>query len=58
MRVNVGDATVNVADVQKIINGALGMTAPTGGLNHDGTVNVTDVQIVINAALGLGCSRY
>lgn len=50
------DGSTNVADVQLMINEALG-TAPAGNdLNVDGVVNVADVQIVINAALGLGCS--
>jgi hypothetical protein len=46
---------VNVADVQAVINEALGQAAANNDLNHDGVVNVADVQIVINAALGLGC---
>jgi hypothetical protein len=45
----------NVADVQVIINEALGVVPPTNDLNEDGVVNVVEVQIVINAALGLGC---
>src|SRR6185436_7413228 len=49
------DGTANVADVQLIINEALGVTSPLHDLNHDGFVNVADVQKVINAALGLGC---
>lgn len=51
-----GDGPVTVADVQRIINEALGGVAPVHDLNHDGAVNVADIQIVINAALGLGCS--
>jgi hypothetical protein len=50
------DGVTNVADVQLIINEALGLSPPANDLNHDGVVNVADVQIVINAALGLGCS--
>ncbi len=50
------DGSANVADVQLIINEALGVSPPTHDLNHDGTVNVADVQKVINSALGLGCS--
>ena len=49
------DGTVNVADVQLIINEALGVVPAVHDLNHDGAVNVADVQKVINAALGLGC---
>lgn len=50
------DGTVNVVDVQREINEALGVAAATHDLNQDGQVNVVDVQIVINAALGLGCT--
>jgi uncharacterized repeat protein (TIGR01451 family) len=50
-----GDGSVNVSDVQTIINQALGVVPATNDLNHDGIVNVSDVQKVINAALGLGC---
>ena len=50
-----GDGNVNVADVQVIINEALGVIPAVHDLNHDGVVNVGDVQKVINAALGLGC---
>ncbi len=48
-----GDSSVNVSDVQFIINQAL-----TGvpSVCHSGGVNVSDVQRVINAVLGLGCS--
>ena len=47
---------VNVADVQLIINEALGLAPTVNDLNGDGVVNVADVQIEINAALGLGCA--
>ena len=50
------DGTTNVADVQLIINQALGVIPAVNDLNGDGVVNVADVQIVINAALGLGCT--
>jgi uncharacterized repeat protein (TIGR01451 family) len=49
-----GDGTVNVVDVQLIINEALGVTPAVNDLNGDSVVNVVDVQILINAALGLG----
>ena len=49
------DGVTNIADVQFLINQALGVTSATGNLDGDGGVNVVDVQIVINAALGLGC---
>ena len=50
-----GDGTVNVTDVQTLVNEALGVIAASHDLNHDGLVNVADVQKLINAALGLGC---
>jgi hypothetical protein len=46
---------VNVADVQTMVNEALGVAAPANDLNGDGVVNAVDVQIVTNAALKLGC---
>jgi hypothetical protein len=49
------DQTVNVSDVQIMINEALGVAAAINDLNHDGTVNVADVQLVINSVLGFGC---
>jgi hypothetical protein len=49
------EGTVNVADVQLIINEALGAAPPLNDLNGDGVVNVHDVQIEVNAALGSGC---
>ena len=49
------DGVTNVADVQLIINEALGVAPAVHDLNRDGAVNVADVQKVINAALGLGC---
>jgi hypothetical protein len=50
------DTFVNVADVQAIINEALGVTSANNDLTGDGNVTVADVQIVINGALGLGCN--
>ena len=50
------DGSINVADVQLIINEALGVAPAVDDMNGDGVVNVADVQIVINAALGLGCA--
>jgi len=47
--------SITVADVQLMINQALGVAPVTMDLDGDGVVNVVDVQIVINAALGLGC---
>jgi hypothetical protein len=49
------DGSADVADVQIIINEALGARAAADDLNHDGVVNVADVQKLINAVLGLGC---
>ena len=50
-----GDITAGVADVQAVVNQALGIDPPAYDLNSDGVVNVADIQVVINAALGLGC---
>jgi hypothetical protein len=50
------DGSVNITDLQLIINEALGTGTPLHDLNGDGLVNVIDVQADINAALGLGCS--
>jgi hypothetical protein len=41
--------TTNVADVQSVINQALGATSASSDMNGDGIVNVVDVQIVIDA---------
>jgi hypothetical protein len=51
---NAGGATA--ADVQTIVDQALGKVRAVNDLNGDGAVNVVDVQIEINADLGLGCS--
>jgi hypothetical protein len=50
------NGNINVADVQVVINEALGAMQPSSDLNGDGMVNVVDVQIVINAVLGLSCT--
>jgi hypothetical protein len=51
-----GDSVTNVADVQAILNQALGASPSVAGdLNGDGAIDVVDVEIVINAALNLGC---
>ena len=50
-----GDRAASVADVQSMINQALGSVPPVYDLNSDGSVNVADVQIVIDAVLGQGC---
>jgi uncharacterized repeat protein (TIGR01451 family) len=46
----------SVADVQQIVNEALGLAPPANDLNGDTIVNVLDVQIVVNAVMGMGCS--
>lgn len=50
-----GDTTTTIADLQRIINEALGAPPATHDLNNDGVVNVVDIQIVIEALFGLGC---
>jgi len=50
------NGNITVADVQLVINEALGAAWAGNDLNEDGVVNVVDVQIEINAALGLGCA--
>jgi len=49
------NGNINIADVQLIINEALGVTPAVNALNGDGVVNVADVQIEINAVISLGC---
>ena len=47
-----GDGTVNIADVNLIINWILsGSTDPAGDVNGDGTINIADINAVINAIL-------
>jgi hypothetical protein len=48
----------NVADVQLIVNQALGTSRAINDLDQDGVVTVVDVQIVINAALLLPCTAH
>jgi hypothetical protein len=50
------DGVVNIADVQTMINEALGASACTTDLSGDGKCDVVDVQIVITAALGGPCN--
>ena len=50
------DGKTDVADVQAVIDEALGVVPAVHDLNKDGSVNVLDIQIAINAALGLGCA--
>jgi hypothetical protein len=48
--------SANVANVQLLINQALGKQSPANDLNKDGVVNVVDIQIEIDAVLGTGCA--
>jgi hypothetical protein len=50
-----GDNAPSVADVQLIVNEALGVAEPQNDMNRDGVVNVADVQKIADAAIGLGC---
>jgi len=50
-----GDPTASIADVQFIVNEALGIAAANNDLNADGAVNIADVQKVANAAMNSGC---
>ena len=49
-----GDGTVDISDVNKVINMMLGKIGPTvvGDVNGDGQVDISDVNMVINAMLG------
>lgn len=49
------DAQVGVADVQSLVNQALGIATPSNDLTGDGVVNVLDVQVMTNAVLNEGC---
>jgi uncharacterized repeat protein (TIGR01451 family) len=51
----VGNGPPTVADVQLIVNEALGVASTFHDLNRDGAVNVADIQKEMNAALGNGC---
>ena len=51
-----GDGVADVADVQALVNEALGAKQAANDLTGDGVVNVVDIQIEINAALSLGCA--
>jgi hypothetical protein len=50
-----GGTTPTVADVQMIVNEALGIYPAEFDLNGDGSINVLDIQIVIVAALSASC---
>jgi len=51
-----GNGIVNAADVQLLVNAALGETSVASGLAQNGVVNVVGVEIVIGAAMGWGCN--
>jgi len=53
-----GTVNLSAADVQTVVNEALGAVTAVHDLDGNGVVNVIDVQIVINAALGLGCTAH
>ena len=49
-----GDASVNIIDLQVLINAILGVQGAAGrDLNGDGTVNILDLQLLSNVILGL-----
>ena len=48
--------STDVADVQLVVNEALGVSLAVDDLNGDSHVNLVDVQIVINAAVSLVCT--
>jgi len=50
------DGVINVLDVQKAVNMALGVAEPTpeADVTENNLVEVTDVQVVTNTALGVG----
>jgi hypothetical protein len=50
------NTNLTVANIQLLINQALGIIPASNDLNGDGTVSVVDIQIDINSVLGLGCS--
>ena len=50
-----GDKTPTVADVQALINEALGLYPAAFDLNTDGVVNVADVAIVVSGVLTGNC---
>jgi Cohesin domain/Dockerin type I domain len=50
-----GNGSVGIADVQTMINEALGVASPANDMNQDGVINVSDVEIVMRAAMGGAC---
>lgn len=49
-------ASPGIADIQHVIDEALGARSPIDDMNFDGAVNLIDAQIVANAAANLGCN--
>jgi hypothetical protein len=52
------DASVNVLDVQLLINAIMGVpgSPPNSDINSDGGINALDLQVLINVVMGLrGC---
>jgi hypothetical protein len=49
------DGVVNVLDLQRVVNVAIGATSPLGSedLNRDGVMNVIDVQTLVSIILGI-----
>jgi uncharacterized repeat protein (TIGR01451 family) len=50
--------TTTVADIQTVINEALGSAPAVNDLNRDGIVNVVDIDVVIESKLNLGCRAH
>jgi hypothetical protein len=50
----VPDQQINVADVQNIVNQALGLTPAAADLNRDGRIDVADIGTLVGVALGTG----
>jgi hypothetical protein len=50
-----GDSSPSIADVQQIVNEALGVLPPNDNLAHNPTISVVDIQKVLDAAIGLPC---
>jgi hypothetical protein len=50
------DGITSVADIQTVVNQALGLSSPISDLDQDGKVDVVDTQIVIRAVLSGVCT--
>ncbi|HEX3745320.1 MAG TPA: RHS repeat domain-containing protein [Bryobacteraceae bacterium] len=49
------DGSTGIADVQAVVNEALGGATASDDLNSDGAVDVVDVEIDLNAGVGWAC---